>query len=100
MSDDPVRFTYVGPAPGASLLAQRLEAEGLTVIYQRPSHTFERRDAGAALEIVRLVFEVAEGALVVGSVAQVVRKVANRYRDRFNVQGLPDEQDEGGSPRE
>ena len=82
-------FAYVGPGPGAPLLAQMLRRDGLEVEYEPP---IEKRDAGAALEAVRVLFEVVGDAALVRT---VVRSLMQRRPGQFRVEGLPDDDDEG-----
>lgn len=85
---DSVRFTYIGPAAKAVRLARELDKDGLRATYEQP---VERRDAGSALEVVRIVFEVWGAADLVTS---AVRKFRARYGDDSKIEGLDDSSDD------
>ena len=86
----PVTFTFVGPAAFARLLALRLTEEGLTADYEPPT---ELRDEPGSLAVVRVTFAVATESVAVGQVLQVVRHLATRYHNRFEIEDL---QEPGG----
>jgi len=86
-----VTFAFVGPAAFARLLALRLTEEGLVPGYEPPGELAV--DAGS-LQVVRVDFEVATAGVGADRVVQVVRRLAARYQGRFDVQELPELEDE------
>lgn len=81
---DITRFTYVGAPAYAHVLAQELEAQGLSVDYQPP---MERKDLASAMNIVAVIFAVT-GPVPLGDIISSIRTFTNRTGTR--VDGLPD----------
>lgn len=88
---DVTRFTYIGPPAYAVALAQKLEAQGLSVDYQPPMET---KDLASAMSAVAVVF-AATGPLK--DILSGVRSFKARFAGA-RVEGLPE--DEGPSLRE
>jgi hypothetical protein len=82
MTDDRAQVIYEGGPAFASFLAHQLRDAGLSVSYQPP---MERRDAGSALEAVRVIFEVIGDTQLIWS---VVRKFKSRV-PRAEVEAPP-----------
>jgi hypothetical protein len=86
---DTIRFTYIGPAGSEGALAQDLRARGAASVDYEEST--EKRDLPAAVEFVRVLFEVTGD---ISLITAATRWVAKRFPGS-SVEGLPDDD---GSP--
>jgi hypothetical protein len=84
---DTIRFTYIGPAGSEGALAQDLRTRGaVSVDYEGST---EKRDLPAAVEFVRVLFEVTGD---ISLVIAATRWITQRFQGS-SVEGVPDDDD-------